>query len=103
MDKRILIVLLCAAVTACSVFTGMAIAQASYESEHMEDRGPIPPEDTQSVFSSRTGASAMVSQGTSDTSEKLDEILAGIKELKAAISDIKKELNTVKIRVTQAQ
>ena len=101
--RKVFIVLLCAVVITCAVLAGRAIAQASYESERMEDRGPIPPEETRSAVPSRPGLSAAVSQGSSDVAAKLDNILAEIRELKAALSDMKKELNTVKIRVTQSQ
>jgi len=87
MKRKGLIIFLCSVAAACLVCAGAAFARASSEGGRAEERNPQP----------------VISQGASDTSKKLDDILAGIRELKSDLSDIKKELNTVKIRVTQSQ
>jgi hypothetical protein len=46
------------------------------------------------------GAEGAASSGDADVSAKLDQILDGQREIKAALSSLKEELNIVKIRVT---
>ncbi len=88
------IFLLCAIAAVCAItVTGKVVAQDSYE---MEDDGQ------RDLTPGKSASQAMPGQ-SQNVAKKLDNIISGINELKAALSDIKKELNTVKIRVTQSQ